>query len=58
MNLTFSMVRKRVIEVEDADDARIDALRKELREKRGPDTLPPRPSFLSRFRRRRTLVIP
>lgn len=64
MNIGTEMVRKRILAIEDADDARIDTLRKELREKRGPEAAYnplSRLKFLtvvSLFRRRRTLVIP
>ncbi len=57
MNIGTEMVRRRVIAAEEADDARILALRKERREKMATEEKPPRPSFLARFRGRRTLVI-
>jgi hypothetical protein len=61
MNIGIGMVRRRVIAVEDADDARILAERKARREEKiaeGAENPQPLPSFLSRFNGRRTLAIP
>ena len=56
MNIGTGMVRARIIAIEDADDARIASLRKQLREEKEAEETQPRPSFLARFRRRALVI--
>lgn len=60
MDIGTEMVRRRVIAIEDADDARILALRKERREKMLAEAAAnpkPRLREMTWFRGRRTIVI-